>query len=394
MSVDVSPIIGIDEETRLILNSVKELMDRYSEGYWGRKDEDDEFPGEFLKEFFELGLGSALVPSDYGGAGLGIKQASLIAREINRCGGNAYFVYSQYYNTALINKCAGRKLKDWLYPMLTRENRRILSFALTEPEVGSDSTRIKTFAKKEGSRFIISGHKIFISRAAHTDFMILVARTRSYEEVQRKTDGITLFLIDVREARGIEMRRIRTMANTDAYELFINNLEVPESMVIGEVDNGFKCLFWLLNPERIMVSAQMIGNTEWFMNKAIDYARSRVVFNRPIGQNQGIQFPLAQAYIQLVSSTLAFKYAAELHDSGTDARTVGTYANIAKYLSAETAWFAGNVAMDIFGGLGYAKEVGIERKLRETRLYIIAPISRNLILADIAHHELKLPRSF
>ncbi|WP_425597997.1 acyl-CoA dehydrogenase family protein [Metallosphaera javensis (ex Sakai et al. 2022)] len=391
---EVSSLLGINEDTSLILSSLRELMGKYPEKYWSELDVREEFPSSFFNEFMELGFGHILFPREYGGGGMGVLDASLILREINLLGGNAYFVHGQYYNTVLLNKCAQESMKTRYFPEIVRGNLKVLSLALTEPEVGSDTTKLKTSAKRIGDHYVINGHKIFISRADKTDFIILVARTKPFNR-ERKAHGITMFLVDMRDLRGrIEMKRIRTMANTDAYELYIENVEVPASNVIGNVDEGFYCLLSCLNAERIMIASEMIGNAEYFLEKATEYARTRQVFDKPIGQNQGVQFPLAQGFAELISSALLLRHAGELYDSGSDNRVVGTYANIAKYKASEVAWYLGNVAMDVFGGLGYSKDLGIERKLRETRLFLVAPVSRNLILADLAHNVLKLPRSF
>ncbi|ABP95379.1 MULTISPECIES: acyl-CoA dehydrogenase family protein [Metallosphaera] len=391
---EITSLLNVGEDVSLLLESLREMMAKYPEKYWGDLDLKEEFPSSFLHDFMSLGFGNVLFPREFGGGGLGVLDASLLLREINLLGGNAYFVHGQYYNAVLLNRCAQESLKRRYYPEIVENNLKVLSLALTEPEVGSDTTKIKTTAQKEGNRFLINGHKIFISRVDKTDFLIVVARTEPYSR-ERKSHGITMFLVDMRDLRGrIEMRRIRTMANTDAYELFIENLEVPDTNVIGEVDQGFQCLLSCLNAERIMIASEMIGNAEYFLERGTEYARTREVFDRPIGQNQGVQFPLAQGFADLVTSALALKYAGELYDSNADNRVVGTYANIAKYKASETAWFLGNVVMDVFGGLGYARDTGIERKLRETRLFLVAPVSRNLILADLAHNALKLPRSF
>ncbi|MBB5253712.1 acyl-CoA dehydrogenase family protein [Sulfurisphaera ohwakuensis] len=383
-----------DEEEKLILSTVDELMKKYDETYWLSKDQKREFPVEFFNEFMSLGLGSILIPIEYGGAGKDIRLACLILYLINVRGGNSYFVHGQYYTTALLVRHSNKKLKDKYFKDIGKGGK-ILSLALTEPEVGSDSTRIKTIAEKVGDKYIVKGHKIFISRLKYTDFMILVARTTPYERVEKKTDGITLFLVDLREGRkGIEMREIKTMSNTDAYEVFIDNLEIPEDNVIGEVGRGFYHLLDLLNTERFMIAAELIGNAEWFINKAVDYAKNRVVFGKPIGSFQGVQFPIAKAYAKLQALISYFNEGLSLVEEEKDAKLIGNYANISKYLAAEIAWEAGNVAMDVYGGYGYAVETGIERKLRETRLYKVAPISQNLVLAYIAHHMLGLPRSY
>jgi len=383
-----------DEEEKLILSTVDQLMKKYDEKYWLDKDQKREFPIDFLNDFIKLGLGSILMPEEYGGIGKGVKLACLILYTLNLRGGNSYFVHGHYYNTALLSKHAGKRVRDKYFKDITN-GAKVLSLALTEPEVGSDTTKIKTVADKVGNNFVIKGHKIFISRVKHTDFMILVARTTPYGKVEKKTDGITLFLVDLREAReGIEMREIKTMSNTNAYEMFIDGLKVPENNVIGEVGRGFYYLLDLLNAERFMVAAEMIGNAEWFINKAVEYANNRVVFDKQIGSFQGVQFPIAKVYAQLVSLSSYFSEGLRALEEGKDTKTIGNYANVSKYLAAEIAWEAGNVAMDVYGGYGYAVETGIERKLRETRLYKVAPISQNLVLAYISHHILGLPKSY
>jgi len=383
-----------DEEEKLILSTVDQLMKKYDEKYWLDKDQKREFPIDFLNDFIKLGLGSILMPEEYGGIGKGVKLAFLILYTLNLRGGNSYFVHGHYYNTALLSKHAGKRVRDKYFKDITN-GAKVLSLALTEPEVGSDTTKIKTVADKVGNNFVIKGHKIFISRVKHTDFMILVARTTPYDKVEKKTDGITLFLVDLREAReGIEMREIKTMSNTNAYEMFIDGLKVPENNVIGEVGRGFYYLLDLLNAERFMIAAEMIGNAEWFINKAVEYANNRVVFDKQIGSFQGVQFPIAKVYAQLVSLSSYFSEGLRALEEGKDTKTIGNYANVSKYLAAEIAWEAGNVAMDVYGGYGYAVETGIERKLRETRLYKVAPISQNLVLAYISHHILGLPKSY
>ncbi|PVU76190.1 acyl-CoA dehydrogenase [Sulfolobus islandicus] len=383
-----------DEEEKLILSTVDQLMKKYDEKYWLDKDQKREFPIDFLNDFIKLGLGSILMPEEYGGIGKGVKLACLILYTLNLRGGNSYFVHGHYYNTVLLSKHAGKRVRDKYFKDITN-GAKVLSLALTEPEVGSDTTKIKTVADKVGNNFVIKGHKIFISRVKHTDFMILVARTTPYDKVEKKTDGITLFLVDLREAReGIEMREIKTMSNTNAYEMFIDGLKVPENNVIGEVGRGFYYLLDLLNAERFMIAAEMIGNAEWFINKAVEYANNRVVFDKQIGSFQGVQFPIAKVYAQLVSLSSYFSEGLRALEEGKDTKTIGNYANVSKYLAAEIAWEAGNVAMDVYGGYGYAVETGIERKLRETRLYKVAPISQNLVLAYISHHILGLPKSY
>jgi alkylation response protein AidB-like acyl-CoA dehydrogenase len=268
------------------------------------------------------------------------------------------------------------------------------TFALTEPEAGSESTRIKTFAEKKGDRYVINGHKIFISRIEHTDLMVLAARTKPYETVQRKTDGISLFLVDLREAKGIESHRIATMLNSQTYEVFFNDLELPDESLIGQEGAGFACLLGVLNPERILLASECIGDSRWFIRKAVDYGKSRVVFGKQLGSNQGIQFPIAEVYGKLVAAEMVRWRAAQLFDSGHPEKVVGEYANISKYLASECSWQAANVAMDTYGGNALAVNNHLERKFRETRLYRVAPISQNLVLAYIAHNILDLPKSY
>ncbi|TRM82389.1 acyl-CoA dehydrogenase, partial [Sulfolobus sp. F3] len=295
----------------------------------------------------------------------------------------------------LLVRHAGKVIREKYFREIAN-GAKVLSLALTEPESGSDSTKIRTFAEKKGNKYVVKGHKIFISRVKYSDFMILVARTKPYEKVERKTEGITLFVVDLREVKegSIEMREIRTMSNTAAYELFIDGLEIPEENVIGEVDKGFYYLLDLLNAERFMIAAEMIGNAEWFINKASEYAKNRVVFDKPIGSYQGVQFPLAKVYAELEAVKAYFNEGLKYLEEGSDVKGIGNYANISKYLATEIAWEAGNVAMDIYGGYGYAVDSNVERKLRETRLYKVAPVSQNLVLAYVAHHILNLPRSY
>ncbi|WP_235185641.1 acyl-CoA dehydrogenase family protein [Candidatus Acidianus copahuensis] len=378
----------------LILNSVNELMKKFDEKYWLNKDIAREFPYEFLDDFMKLGLGSIIIPKNYGGVDNGSKLACNILYLINVKGGNSYVVHGHYYNTLLLSRHAGEKIREKYFKEIGNGSK-VLSLALTEPESGSDSTRIKTFAEKRGDKYVIKGHKIFISRIKYSDMMVLVARTKPYEKVEKKTDGITLFLVDLRETKDrIDMREIKTMSNTSAYELLIDGLEVPEENVIGEVDKGFYYLLDLLNAERFMIASEMVGNAEWFINKATSYAKERVVFGKPIGSYQGVQFPLAKVYAELEAVKSYLNEGLKYLESGKDTKMIGNYANISKYLATEVAWNAGNVAMDVYGGYGYAVDTSVERKLRETRLYKVAPVSQNLVLAYIAHHILNLPRSY
>ncbi|GGU04716.1 acyl-CoA dehydrogenase [Sulfodiicoccus acidiphilus] len=367
------------------------LMSRYGESYWNRTDERREFPEEFVREFMELGLGGLLIPEEYGGGGRGTREASLLLREINLLGGNSYFVHGQYYLTSMLRKCANERLKERWFPSIAK-GTRVMTLALTEQESGSDSTRMRTFAERKGGKFVVKGRKVFSSRLGHTDLMVLAARTRRLEDVEKKTDGITLFLVNLREAKGLEYDEIRTMSNTDVYEVHVDGLEVGEEDVVGEVDKGFPCLVAALNAERVMIAGELLGNARWFVRKASEYARERFVFGKPIGANQGVQFPIADVYARTVAVEHLFRRALEVVD-GVDQNLSGEYATMVKYLAAEVAWDAANVAMDVHGGYGYASS-GVERKFRETRLYKVAPVSQNMALAFLATHALDLPKSY
>jgi alkylation response protein AidB-like acyl-CoA dehydrogenase len=292
-----------------------------------------------------------------------------------------------------MSRFASEELRRKYLPALARGELRLQSFALTEPDAGSDLTRITTTAERSGDRYRIRGRKVFISRVEQSDLMVLVARTTPANEAKR-TEGLSLFLIDLRDATGIEHTRIPTMFNSQTYELFLNDVEVPAGNRFGDEDRGFEYLLHVLNPERILLASECIGDARWFIDRSTEYAKTRVVFGRPIGSNQGVQFPLAEAYARLAAADLVRWQAVRLHELDADPKDVGRYANIAKYLASECSWRAANVAMDIHGGYGMARSMHIERKMRETRLYQVAPISNNLVLAHLAHHVLGLPRSY
>jgi alkylation response protein AidB-like acyl-CoA dehydrogenase len=294
----------------------------------------------------------------------------------------------------MLAKYASESMKKRYLPPLASGKLRIQTLALTEPEAGSESTKVKTSARKEGGFYVVDGWNVFISRVEQTDMMVLVARTSPYDKVEKKTDGITLFLVDVKESRVIEANKIDTMFNSQTYELLFSGLKIPEENVIGEIGKGFRYLLGALNAERILLASECIGDARWFLGKTIDYANARNVFGRPIGANQGVQFPIAAAYGRLVAAENVRWNAAELYDSGADDRTVGEHANISKYLASESSWEAANIAMDVYGGNGMAVASHIERKFRETRLYRVAPVAQNLVLAYVAHNVLGLPRSY
>lgn len=384
----------LNDEQRLIIESVRGLMKKFDEGYWSRLDREKSYPEDFYGELEKQGMTAVSIPVEYGGAGYGLREACLIVEEINAMGGNAQPLHGQFYLSFVLSKFGSDQLKERYLPKLAKGELRIQTLALTEPDSGSDTTRIGTFAERKDGAYLVRGHKLFISRIEQSDLMVLVARTTPYDTVKKKTDGISLFLVDLRSAKGITWRKIETMFNSQTYELFIDGLEVPEENIIGSEGKGFYHLLDVLNPERILLASECIGDARWFIDKAVNYAKNRVVFGRPIGQNQGVQFPLAEAYANLVAAAELRWAAAELFDTNAESKLVGEYANIAKYIAAECSWKAANVAMDVYGGMGLAVNAHVERKFRENRLYRVAPVSQNLALAYISHHVLELPRSY
>ena len=385
---------GLSDEQRLIVATVNGLAQKFGEEYWTRLDRKREYPDEFVAEMGKLGLAGLPIPKEYGGAGYGVREASLVLEEINSAGGNAQPFHGQYYLSFMVSKFASEHSKEKYLPDLASGKTRMQTFALTEPEAGSESTKIKTSAEKRGDKYLIRGHKVFISRMEQTDLVVLAARTTPYSEVQKKTDGISLFLVESKNAKGLDIHRIETMFNSQTYEVFIDGLEVPEQNLIGEEGKGFECILDVLNPERILLASECVGDARWFIQKSVEYAKNRVVFSRPIGSNQGVQFPIADTYAKLIAAEKVRWSAAEMYDRGTDDRLVGELANTSKYLASECSWQAANVAMDVYGGSGMAVTSQIERKFRETRLYRVAPISQNLVLTYIAQSVLGLPRSY
>ena len=384
----------LTDEQKLTLGAVDHLMEKYDEGYWGRLDRESSYPDEFVEAMEGQGLGAIPVSKEYGGPGLGVFDASLILEEVNAMGGNCQPFHGQYYLLFALSKFAPQSMKEAYLPKIAKGELRLQSLALTEPESGSESTKIRTSAERKGDSYLVRGHKMFISRIENSDLMVLVARTTPYEKVEKKTEGISLFLVPLREVKGIESHRLDMMFNSQTYEMFIDELKIPSTSLIGEEGKGFRYLLSILNPERILLSAECIGDTRWFVEKSVEYAKQRVVFGRPIGSNQGVQFPIADVYTKLLAADKVRTAAAELFDSGADDRAVGEYANASKYLASECSWQAANVAMDVYGGSGLAVANHIERKFRETRLYRVAPISNNLVLSYIGEHILGLPRSF
>jgi acyl-CoA dehydrogenase len=376
-----------------IREPVRALCGRYTGEYWRKLDEAREYPEEFVAALTKAGWLAALIPADYGGAGLGITEASVILEEINRTGGNSAACHAQMYIMGTILRHGSEDQKRRYLPRIATGKLRLQAFGVTEPTTGTDTTKLKTTAVRKGDRYIVNGQKVWTSRVQHSDLMLLLARTTPLADVKRKGDGLSVFLVELGAAvgKGMSVRPIRNMMNHETNEVFFDNLEVPTGNLVGEEGKGFRYILDGMNAERILIAAECIGDGYWFLEKAIAYAKERVVFDRPIGQNQGIQFPLAKSYVAVEAANLMRYRAAELFDRG---EPCGAEANMAKLLAADASWEAANAAVQTHGGFGFAAEYDIERKFRETRLYQVAPISTNLILSYVAEHVLGLPRSF
>ncbi len=382
------------EAQRMMLSSLGRLMDTYGDEYWKGLEDREAYPEAFVKDFEAQGFGALLVPPEYGGPGGTLSDAARVLEEIHARGGNAQAFHGQYYLSFLVSRYASPALRKRYLTAVARGELRMQSFALTEAEAGSDTVRIRTSARREGDRYVVTGRKMFISRVEQSDLMVLVARTSPLDEAAGRTKGLSLFLVDLREAKGIDHTRIRTMFNSQTYEVFFNDVELPADALLGEEGRGFEYLLHVLNPERILIASECLGDARWFIDRAREYAKTRVVFGRPIGANQGVQFPIAEAYGELVAADLVRWEAVSRYEADADRTEVGKYSNLAKYLASECSWHAGNVAMDVHGGYGMTRDMHIERKLRETRLYRVAPVANNLVLGYIAHNVLGLPRSY
>ena len=373
--------------------AVAELCARFSDSYWRDLDARRAYPEKFVEALTKAGYLATLVPEEYGGAGLGLTEAAIILEEIHRSGGNAGACHAQMYIMGTLLRHGSADQKRKYLPHIASGDLRLQAFAVSEPTTGSDTTQIKTIAVRKGDRYIVKGQKIWISRAQHSDLMLLLARTTPVEEVKKRTEGLSILLVDLHTAArvGLTIRPIRTMMNHATTEVFFDDVEVPVENLIGEEGQGFRYLLDGLNAERILIASECIGDARWFIERSCRYAKERVVFDRPIGQNQGVQFPLARAYASLEAAALMVKHAASLFDSH---QPCGPQANMSKLLAADASWEAANAAVQTYGGFGFAEEYDVERKFRETRLYQVAPISTNLILAYIAEHVLGLPRSY
>ena len=387
---DINPLAQQHADIR---QGVRDVCRAFDSAYWQKLEEASGYPEEFVQALTQAGWLSALIPEEFGGPGVDLTVASVILEEINRSGANSGACHAQMYTMGALLRHGSPEQKRKYLPLIASGELRLQSFAVTEPTTGTDTTKTKTFAERRGDRYIVNGQKVWISRVQHSDLMLLLARTTPLAQVKKKTAGLSVFLVDLREnmGKGLTVRPIRNMVNHETNELFFDNLEVPAENLIGEEGKGFSYIMDGMNAERILIAAECIGDGYWFIDKACNYANERVVFDRPIGRNQGIQFPIAQAYANVRAADLMRYEAARLFDTR---QPCGAEANMAKLLAADASWQAANVCLQTHGGFGFAAEYDVERKFRETRLYQVAPISTNLILSYLGEHVLNMPRSF
>jgi acyl-CoA dehydrogenase len=381
------------EEYKEYRQAVRELCGQFDNKYWQEVEERAAYPEAFVRALTEAGWLAALIPEQYGGGGLTVTEASVILEEVNRSGANSGACHAQMYIMGALLRHGSEDQKQKYLPAIASGELRLQSFAVTEPTTGTDTTKTRTTAIRNGDRYIVNGQKVWISRIQHSDLMLLLARTTALPDVRKKTEGMSIFLVDLRDAekKGMTIRPIRNMVNHETNEVFFEDFEVPAGNLIGQEGLGFRYILDGMNAERILIAAECIGDGFWFIDKARTYANERIVFDRPIGKNQGVQFPIARAYANVRAADLMRFEAARLFDAGKPA---GAEANLAKLLAADASWEAANACLQTFGGFGFAADYDVERKFRETRLYQIAPISTNLILSYIGEHVLGMPRSF
>lgn len=383
----------INESYQEIREGVRALCAGFPDEYHRKVDEERAYPDDFVEALTREGWMAALVPEQYGGSGLGLTEASVVMEEINRSGGNSGACHGQMYNMNTLVRHGSEEQRQRYLPKIAAGELRLQCMGVTEPTTGSDTTKIRTRAEKKGDRYVINGQKVWISRVKHSDLMILLARTTALSEVKRKSEGLSIFIVHIDEAMksGLTVRPIQNMVNHETNELFFDNLEIPEENLIGEEGKGFKYILTGLNAERVLIAAECIGDGYWFTDRVTKYVSERRVFDRPIGQNQGVQFPISEAFIEVEAANLMRYEACRRFDAGEDC---AAQANMAKYLAAKASWEAANACLQFHGGFGFASEYDVERKFRETRLYQVAPISTNLILSYISEHVLDMPRSF
>jgi len=381
------------EDLAEIRRAVQALCAEFPGEYWREKDRTRDYPGEFVDALTKAGFLAALIPGDYGGSGLKLDAAAVIMEEIQAAGCNGASAHAQMYIMNTLLKYGSEEQKRAYLPGIADGSLRLQAFGVSEPTSGTDTLSLRTVAVRDGDEYVVNGQKIWTSRAEHSDLMLLLARTTPREQVEKKTEGLSIFLVDMRQAvgSGMTIKPIRTMMNHSTTEVFFDDLRIPASCLIGEEGKGFRYILSGMNAERILIAAECIGDAKWFISKASDYAKERKVFGRPIGQNQGVQFPIARCYAQMRAAELMVHHAAQVYDSGGNP---GAEANMAKMLASEASWAAADMCVQTFGGFGFAEEYDVERKFREARLYTVAPISTNLILSYLAEHVLGLPRSY
>jgi hypothetical protein len=381
------------DEFHDIRDAVAKLCAQFPGEYWRKLDREMKYPSEFVKALTEAGYLSVLIPEEYDGAGLKLSAAAAILEEIQRAGCNGGGCHAQMYTMGTLLRHGNDEQKAKWLPKIASGELRLQAFGVTEPTSGTDTSSLKTVARRDGDHYVVNGQKIWTSRAEHSDLMILLARTTPKEDAKKRTDGLSVFIVDMREAKGngLEIRPIRTMMNHATTEVFFTDMKVPAENLIGDEGKGFRYILSGMNAERILIASECIGDAKWFIAKATAYARERVVFGRPIGQNQGVQFPIAKSYAMMRAAELMVKEATRKYEAGLDC---GAEANMSKMLAADAAWEAANACVQTFGGFGFAEEYDVERKFRETRLYQVAPISTNLILSYVAEHVLGMPRSY
>jgi len=386
-------MMPVDPSTAEIRAAVRSLCERFPGAYWRELDQRREYPTAFVAALTDAGYLGALIPEEFGGSGLGLSAAAAVLEEIHASGGNGGACHAQMYMMGTLLRHGSEAQKRLWLPQIAAGKIRLQAFGVTEPTSGSDTLALRTTAMADGDSFIVNGQKIWTSRAEHSDLMLLLARTTPPGEVKKRTEGLSVFLLDMREAagRGLSIRPIRTMMNHATTELFFDHLRIPKNALVGELGQGFRYILDGMNAERTLIAAECVGDGRWFIDKATAYARERKVFGRPIGMNQGIQFPLARAYAALRAAALAVDHAARRFETGV---RIGEEANIAKLLASEASWAAAEACVQTFGGFAFAEEYDVERKYREARLYQVAPVSTNLILAYVAEHVLGLPRSY
>jgi acyl-CoA dehydrogenase len=385
--------VALGEDYLELRDTVRRICQDFPSGYWRDLDERRGYPTEFVRALTETGFLGALIPEQYGGSGLPMRAAAVILEEINASGCTASPAHAQMYIMGTLLRHGSEEQKRRYLPGIASGELRLQAFGVTEPTTGSDTTQLKTRAERRGDKYVVNGQKVWTSRTMHSDLMLLLARTTPADQVQKRTDGLSVFIVDLRDARGhgLEIKPIKALINHNTTEVFFQDLEIPADSLVGEEGKGFRYILDGMNAERILVASECIGDGRWLLRKGVDYANERKVFGRAIGQNQGIQFPLARAYAELEGADMIARRAAALFDAG---RPCGPDANMAKLLASEATWHAAEAAMQTHGGFGFAQEYDIERKWREARLYQIAPISSNLILAYIGQHVLGLPRSY